>query len=210
MSYNNRYQKPNYIESNTNQYEMNNYNNNGKLVNKNKNIEQGQVYRENYLVVSSKDRDLSIYPKSCKFSLDLNEEYRNIKSIQLIQAIIPDKNSVTSEPFLLLNINEIDSVMDSNNTQINKAFAMLQICQPTVSGSFLHIDNRIHENVVIVYQTPKAKLSKFTVELTTCDGVLFEFGGDSTTTKDYQCQFIFKITTIETDRNTIGQKNIYY
>ena len=72
MSYNNRYQKPNYIESNTNQYEMNNYNNNGKLVNKNKNIEQGQVYRENYLVVSSKDRDLSIYPKSCKFSLDLN------------------------------------------------------------------------------------------------------------------------------------------
>lgn len=206
----NRNSRLNIDEENKGNYSSNNYE---KVFNK-LNISDGQENinykkRNNYLVISSKDRDLSIYPKSNNFVINLDTEYKNITSIELIQAIIPDKNSVTSEPLLLLNINELDPVMQSNNKQIYDSFAILQMSQPTTAGGFIHTMKQIHEHVLLQYRTPKARLSKLTFSITDIDGNLFEFGGNNTTTKDYQCQFIFKIITLDTDRDVINQRNVY-
>lgn len=165
--------------------------------------------QDNYLIVSSKDRDVVTYPNSSQFVIYLDKEYKNIKSVELIQAIVPDKNSVTSEPFLLLNINELENVMDSNNKQIYQSFAILQVCQPTIPGSFIQIDKRIFENVVLNYKTPKANLSKISVSITDSDGQIFSFGGNGTTEKSFQTVFVFKITTLDTNRKSIGQRNVY-
>lgn len=210
----NRYQKNTYSESNKNNYNMNDYNNafssetNAQLsVNQEPDIKYSNI--ESTLVISSKDRDIINYPNSSNFIIDLNDEYKNIKRIELVQAIIPDKNSVLTEPFLLLNIKELQNTMDSNNKAISDSFAMLQMSPPTVSGSFIICDKRIHENVVKYYKTPLARLSRLTITITNSDGDLFSFGGNGTTSKAYQCQFVLKIITEETSRTMFNSRNVY-
>lgn len=163
----------------------------------------------NYLVISSKDRDIINYPKSNSYVVNLENEYKNISSVALVQAIIPDKNSVTSEPYLLLKINELDNVMDSNDRHISDAFAIIQLTPPTVSGTFIQNDSRIHESTVLHYKTHKASLSKITISITDYNGVPFNFGGDGTTTKDYQNTFVFKIVTVEKNRKVLQNRNVY-
>jgi hypothetical protein len=166
-------------------------------------------YKCNYLVISSKDRDIINYPKSNYYVVNLENEYKNISSVSLVQAIIPDKNSVTSEPYLLLKINELDNVMDSNDRNISDAFAIIQLTPPTVSGTFIQNDSRIHESTVLHYKTHKASLSKITISITDYNGVPFNFGGDGTITKDYQNTFVFKIVTVEKNRKVLQNRNVY-
>lgn len=163
----------------------------------------------NYLVISSKDRDIINYPKSNYYVVNLENEYKNISSVSLVQAIIPDKNSVTSEPYLLLKINELDNVMDSNDRHISDAFAIIQLTPPTVSGTFIQNDSRIHESTVLYYKTHKASLSKITISITDLEGTPFEFGGDSDTVKAYQNTFVFKIVTVEKNRKILQNRNVY-
>lgn len=210
----NRYQRSNNDSFNSNSYEQNDYSNVfSQDFNKQLSISQEPdiIYqqRESYLVISSKNRDIITYPSSSQFVINLDTEYKNIKSVELIQAIIPDKNNATSEPFLLLNINELENVMDSNNKQISESFAILQICPPTIPDSFLQIDKRIFENVILHYKTPKASLSKMSFSITDCDGRIFNFGGDGQIDKAYQSTFVFKVTTLDTSRKSIGQRNVY-
>lgn len=210
----NRYQSENTTPSNSNKYIQNDYttvfsDDSNKKLSVSQEPDISYQTQDNYLIVSSKDRDVNVYPNSSQFVIHLDREYKNIKSIELIQAIVPDKNNVTSEPFLLLNINELENIMDSNNKQVYESFSILQVCPPTVPGSFLQIDKRISENVILNYKTPKANLSKMTISITDCDGALFNFGGNGKTDKSYQSLFVFKIITLDTNRKSIEQRNVY-
>lgn len=209
-----RYTRPQTDESNRNQYVSNDINavfsndfNRILSVSQEPNIQYEQTHK--YLIVSSKDRDINTYPSSSQFVINLDQEYRNISNVELIQAIVPDKNSVTTEPYLLLNAKELENTMDSNNKQIYESFAILQTCQPTIAGSFLQIDKRIFENVILNYKTPKASLSKLSLSITDADGNLFSFGGNGDLSKQYQCLFVFKITTLDSSRSAINQRNVY-
>lgn len=210
----NRYKKINNEEYNKNQYTSNDFKNvfsnefNQQLsVSQEPDIKYEK--RENYLIVSSADRDTSIYPSSSNFVIQLQQEYKNITSVELIQAIVPDKNDVTAEPYLLLKVNEFENTMESNNKQIYNSFAILQVCQPTVPNSFLQIDKRIFENVTLNYRTPRASLSKITIQITNSEGSIFDFGGSGATTKATQCLFVFKITTSDSNRTLINNRNLY-
>jgi hypothetical protein len=163
----------------------------------------------NYLVVSSKNRDIINYPKSNSYVINLDTEYKNIKSVALVQAIIPDKNSVTSEPYLLLKINELDNVMDSNDGNISDSFAIIQLTPPTVSGTFIQNDSRVHESTILHYKTHKASLPKMTISITDSDGIPFEFGGDGSLAKSFQNTFVFKIVTVEKNRKVLQNRNVY-
>lgn len=164
-----------------------------------------------YLVVSSSDRNVVDYPNVNNYVINLQDEIKNITSIQLIQAIIPDKNDVTQEPFLLLKISEMEDVMISNNRNISDAFAILQMASPVSSGFFIEIDTKIHENCVKYYKTPKSSLSRLTVSITDSQGNLFDFGSDSPSPpkKDLQNLFVFKLTTLESKRDRLNQRGIF-
>jgi hypothetical protein len=212
--YYNRYQKINTEEYNKNQYTSNNFTNvfsndfNQQLsLSQEPDIKYEK--RENYLIVSSKDRDVITYPSSSNFVIQLQKEYKNIISVELIQAIVPDKNNVTSEPYLLLKVNEFENTMESNNKEVYDSFAILQVCQPTVANSFLQIDKRIFENVTLNYRTPRASLSKLTITITDSDGNIFDFGGSGSTSKATQCLFVFKIVTSDSNRSVINNRNLY-
>ena len=88
-----------------------------------------------------------------------------------------------------------------NKIYILNSFAILQLCTPVVSGGFINIDKRIHENVVKTFHTP-VSLSKMSLKITKYDGNIFDFGGSSSVDKQYQNTFVFKIVCYEKRRNT--------
>lgn len=212
----NRYSQQNFVESNYNQYSQQNYNNvYDKNVNQQYSITQEPdiEYEENvhYLTISSKDRDVIAYPNVNHYAIKFPNEFKNIYSIELIQAIIPDQNNVQNEPYLLLQIDEIQDTMVSNDKNIAESFAILQLASPPKANTFIQIDRRIHENTIKYYNTPKAYLSKMTVTILSSDGTPFNFGTDtpSPPNKSYQNTFIFKIVTLEKRRNVLKHRNVY-
>lgn len=165
-------------------------------------------YYDYYFVVSSASRDLVNYPRESNYMVSFDTPYKNVHSIELIQAIIPDKNSVTSEPYLLLSIEEIPDIMASNNQEILNAFAIIQLTPPVTAGGFINTDKRIHENIPKVFHTP-ISLSRMSIKLTNSLGSVFDFGGISSTDKQYQNTFVFKITCYEKSRDSIKFRNVF-
>jgi hypothetical protein len=202
---------PSVSEFNENNYRNNNYVDAFKSsqlsVDNEPNIEYEEY--EHFLSISSRDRDTSGYPNVNRYIVKF-PEFKNVKSIELIQAIIPDKNDVSQEPYLLLKIDELEDVMVSNDRHISDAFAILQMAPPITTGGFIQIDKRIHENTVKNFKNPIASLSKMTVSITDADGTLFDFGNDSPAfQKSLQNTFVFKIVTVEKRYSVLNQRNVF-
>lgn len=206
----NRYNKFDVKQQNFNSFEQQMYNTvlqNSQNLSLNEKIEYED--ETHFLVISSADRDLTMHPSSNRFTLELTEDYKNIFSVELIQAIIPDRNQVTQEPYLLLKIDELERTMKSNNKHISNAFAILQPAKPTVADHFIQLDKRIAENVILYYKTPKASLSKLTVTVTDFLGQPFDFGGDNTLDKEHQITFVLKIVCRIKSRGDIGTRSVF-
>lgn len=211
----NRYSQQNYSEYNTNQYNQNGYrdvydtkSNNQYSVEQEPNIEYDTT--THYLTISSRDRNFTTDPNVNHYTINFPNEFKNISSIELVQAIIPARNNVEAEPYLLLDIDELPDVMVSNDTYVSNAFAILQLAAPTTTSGFIQIDKRIHENTVKYFKIPKAYLSKMTVSLRDCTGSLFDFGTDSAPPqKELQNTFVFKIVTMEKRRDTLRHRNVF-
>ena len=207
----NRYDNINYVESNTNRYSNNDYNQvfssdfNQKLsIIQEPDIVYDKI--DHYLAVSSFDRDLTSYPNSHTYSINLPKEFKNIIRMQLIETIIPNRNNVSNEPYLLLNIKELEGKIpiDSLNTSISKAFAIIQLTNG--SGNFLQIDRKVHEIITLNTLQP-INLSKMSISLTDYRGTPFDFGTDSGSFNPlYQNTLVFKITTLEKSRRALEQR----
>lgn len=167
--------------------------------------------RIDYIVITSKDRDLQNYPTPSKYVINLPREFKNITTIEIVAGIIPDKNNVLQEPYLLLKIDELDEIITSNDTVMCNSFAILHLAKPVYPGAFIQVDKKTFEHVVLRYHTPKASLSKLTISVTDLYGTPFNFGTDSTTTplKELQNMFVLRITTLEKDRDLLSQRNVY-
>lgn len=209
-----RYKDDSPMESNSNNYKNNDYSNVfSNATNRQLSVDQEpdiQYYkRDYYLTIGSKDRDVNKYPSSSQFSLRLPKEYKNIHSVELIQAIIPDKNNVTHEPYLVLSIDELVDTMESKDVNIADSFAIMMLNSPVQSGRFISIDNRIHENTVLRFSTPKAKLVNMTIKITDFSGDIFSFGGEGSLNKENQLLFVFKITQMEKRQDSLNNRKVY-
>lgn len=166
--------------------------------------------RDEYLVISSVDRDMINYPNPNHYTTTLPYELKNIKSIEIINGVIPDKNNVLQEPYLLLKIDELENVMVSPNKVISDSFAILHLASAVKSGYFLNVDKKTFEHVVLNYITPKAGLSKLTITITDYNGVPFDFGTDDPTpNKLLQNMFVLKVVILEKSREVMNHRNIY-
>jgi hypothetical protein len=210
-SHYNRYKNERPAEFNDQAYSKNDY---GRVYQENAQLSHIQEPDINYskveyyLTVSSRDRDTSLYPNGSQFSITLPREFKNVYSIELLQAIIPNQNSVINEPYLILTVDELDDIMYSNNKTIAEGFAMLMLTPP--NGNFISIDNRIHENTVLYFGTNnKAKLSKMTIKITDVDGNIFDFGGSGSSNKLYQSTFVFRIVQMERSTSSLNTRNVF-
>jgi len=162
-----------------------------------------------YIAISSRDRNTMDFPNVNSYSIVLPSELKNVTQIQLVQAILPDKNNIRNEPYMLLKIDEIDDVMISNDRYISDSFAIIQLSTPAIDGGFINMDCTIHDTTIKSYVTPKASLSKLSIRVTDCHGSLFNFGNNPGLQKEYQNIFVFKVTTLEKTRSTLQQRNVY-
>lgn len=166
--------------------------------------------RIDYICINSKDRDVTRYPNPSQYCTLLPREFKNIVEITLVGGVIPDANNVQNEPFLLLTVEEFDDIIVSNDAAMANSFAILQMSAPVKEGTFLFVEKKVFENVILRYQTPKASLSKLTISVTDEYGTPFNFGTDSNPPlKALQNMFIFKITTLEKDRDQLNQRNVF-
>jgi len=166
-----------------------------------------------YVTISSRDRDMSVYPSPNHYCIKLPHDLKNIYSVEIINGVIPDQNNVKQEPYLLL---KIDELMYENMISVDKnmsdAFAILHMSPPISSGYFINVDKKTFEHTVLRFETPKASLSKLTVTLTDCDGVPFDFGAEpdpNVPAKSLQNTFIFRIVTYKKNHNILKQRNVY-
>lgn len=164
-----------------------------------KDNEKGIIYQEqiDYLHISSSDRDLISYPSSHYYSIPLNNTFKNISKIELIQATIP--NVSTTEPFVILKIDELDKTVFSLNRYIDNSFAIIPFRPSTSNWINLNCKEELIEKNFI---TPKSSLDKMTISLYTKNGTLFPFN-------NIDNDFVFKITTVQKSRSNINVHSIF-
>lgn len=164
-----------------------------------------------YVAIESKSRDLSAYPQPGEYRIVFGDSYRNVKSVELIAATIPDKNSVSAEPYLVLKIDEFDN-LESSDTNTDNAFTLLQLNAPNTSGNFIDLDMYICSGTIKIFKTPLARLDRLTISLRDYDNNIFDFGDDtagSPPNKSLQNMLLFKIITQERKRNVLGHRNVF-
>ena len=169
--------------------------------------------RVKYITVCSLERNTTTFPNPGKFSITLANELRNIASIELIQAILPNVNDILDEPYLLLKIDELEDVMESTNRNIADSFAIIQMASEVKSTGtgFINTDKRIYENTVKEFITPKASLAKLSLTLTDINGQEFDFRtlGTPLDDKSIQITLIFRAVVLEKERAPLNVRSVY-
>lgn len=167
------------------------------------------------ILIDSRHRDRDLYPNTNQFvvKFDNNDDgniptnFRNIESIELIQAIIPQTilNATTGVPYITMEIDEIRDTFQGTNVNLRNAFAFLS--PQDVYGN-THLSCKFYRPAVRQYDTPLGSLSKFTIELRHPDGTLYDFGADTASgnpvNDNVQTMFYFVINTIEAKHNKIS------
>jgi len=139
------------------------------------------------LFVSSAQRDTVAYPSSSDFVIHLQNELKLVTSVELLKSIVPNQNNVSDEPYLILDVKELNDDTFENNG--SEGFAML----PTGTTAF--VNNTGNENDIVHFRTPK-DIFRFTIKIKDVSGNAFDFGNSGTTTLASQPAFLFRITQL--------------
>lgn len=153
--------------------------------------------RNRHLHPSSSDFIVKIDPSNDYVGAILPRKYKNVKSIELVSAIYPNKNFALQQPYLVLSINELTSgrKLDSTNG-LNGFILTPRIITNTYLYSYID-----EESSKIYFDFSGKTIEQFTIKILKSDGTIFSFGTDTTPPNDInselQVVFKFKIITIE-------------
>lgn len=143
--------------------------------------------RTYYVSIDSRDRDRSVWPRSSQFEVKLDppapyggaqiqRSFRNVLSVELMNAVFPNNNKVLDLQYVYLNIREIDGILDT--TCAGKRFFAKLLPQHAI-GNFVYNYQDIGERAKKVYAFRGARLDKLTVEFRDPAGELVNFGNDN-------------------------------
>ena len=157
------------------------------------------------VIVSSNDRDTTVWPDPQHYRVTFQNPYRNVIKIELISAVLPNQassGSVLDQPVLNIVIDEI-SHMDSTCTNIDKAFAVLPLKGASqTNGGFIVPELGAVFNMPREFKTPLASLNQLTISIVDLNGELFNFGADTPPpTLSLQNVLVFRITCLEKNQN---------
>ncbi len=170
------------------------------------------IKKISYLAINSKDRDTSTFVQPEQYTINLDTDvgaiYKNVVSVKLISATIPDINNVRDEPFLILNVDELSNAY-TKYRGTNKAFTnmydILRFTDRLTDTKFIYLS----EGPLIEYHPPLAKLSKMTISFTDQTGSLFSWGDDSTLSLIRQNSLVFEITEMIANVEKLGTRNVF-
>lgn len=150
-----------------------------------------------FFFVHSKDRDTSLYPSPSRYRIDNVDTLGafNIKSISLHSAILPNCNSILEQPYLLLNIDELQGSFDATNSASQKALALLML-DKSYDTKFLNIRSDVCR---VTPQKIGQSLKSLTISLTDQYGIPFDFGLDAGNSIDGSIQHTLVFSFIGTE-----------
>lgn len=149
--------------------------------------------KKDYIVISSRDRDLAQYANPAQFHVNLPREYRNVKCLRVIQGSFPSVSQITSLPFVYLDIPEVNFIHVAGLSRDVTAVLQLKNIAPT---NFLSVDSPIDR-----FQNPfsglKDKLNRLTVNLLSPDGTTLNWATETTTASPANQWYVtLEITTV--------------
>ena len=178
-----------------------------------------------YITINSSDRSRIKWPSTSNFCIKLIDDepgqpngvvgkrYRNVQSVKLLSAVVPNTNNVINEPYLLLQINEVEGMYDAASRSCQNAFTKLYFEEAPGTAKFLRMDKGVGDPLTRVYwPTPKATIDRFTVSFRTYDGEVFDFGADDNPDDinlELQTTITLEIRDYVTDSKVaLGHRNI--
>ena len=176
-----------------------------------------------FLSIDSSDRDRSKYPNPFKYTIHMTgtsdnsnvtgHRYKNVHSIELISAILPNVDEIKDEQYIILDIEELEDIgFDSSNQNLKGAYAKL-VLDSHINQNFLLLDaDNSRPLQRIYYPAPKASVDRLTITLKKPNGDIINLGPDNDPDlpplKEIQNSFTFKIITKITDASVLGHRNV--
>lgn len=164
-----------------------------------------------YISIDSRDRDRSLWPLTTQFEVKLDppdaytgaqiqRSFKNVISIELMNAVFPNTNKVIDLQYLYLNIREIDGILDT--TCAGKRFFAKLLPQHAI-GQFVYNYQDIGERARKVFPFRGARLDRLTIELRDPYGNIANFGNDNGSVPNplVQTSFTFKIVVEHNNRD---------
>lgn len=147
-----------------------------------------------YLIINSRDRDITKFPFHDYFQIELNTLIKNIYEIKCENIIIPNINFFEYEPFIFLQIKEFDQIIFGSNSVYSSMFVQIppsieKVCQKFINIHPIKMKKKYYTN-------PIASLSRLTVRLCNSNGNPLLFPTDA-----------FPVILIE---NGVGEYNHLY
>lgn len=175
------------------------YNNDSKI------LYEKNINKEYYILINSFERELLHELNRYKYSIKLNNKYKNIHSIYIDYVIIPndilqnDYNLINeysiSFPYIIVSIDELENIYDGLNNNIKNAIGILIYYKTynvkTVGRSY-SIFKAINETTK-VFNSIIPSIDTLTISLYRPNGRLINYSTDS-----------YKIITIEYDDTHIN------
>lgn len=171
--------------------------------------DQKQTSRHRCVVVDSRDRNTTAYPNKNQWAFHfdpsdtfqgaaLYEQYHNVKSIRLVECLVPDFSA--DHPYLILEIPELDETLSGTNDSLSKAFTVL--LPDRIFSGIVHCRTDGMPFCKKEWNPPKGSFHKFTMSFKTPDGALYTFGTG-------ELMLIFEIETTILDKDAVMQPLIY-
>lgn len=150
---------------------------------------------DKFYIVHSKDRDTSLYPSPSRYRIDVADMHGalSIKSVSLHSAILPNCNSILDQPYLLLNVEELQGgSFDGTNSASQKAIALLMMDKP-YDMKFINIRTDVCRTTP---QKATQTLKSMAISITDQYGAPFDFGLDvgNSINDSIQHTLVFKFT----------------
>lgn len=178
---------------------------------------------DDFLSIDSADRDRTKYMNPFSYTIPLvgtsdhpsvtGKRYKNVYSIELVSAILPNVDEITSEMYIILEIKELMDVgFDASNSHLKGAFAKMVMCE-CLNDNFVILDaDNSRPLIRVFYPSPKASLDKFTITIKKPNGEIIDLGPDNDPDqepiKGIQNSFTFKIISKVVDTSPLGHRNV--
>jgi len=154
------------------------------------------------IVVDSRHRNTDAYPNPGKFQVKFNASDKfvganvgytlnNVYTVQLTECLLP-KGFEDTYPYLVLKIPELDNSLEGTNTILGTSFAIL--IPDRIIGNTVHCRVNGQCYCFKKFIPTLASLGKFTIEIYTPDGTLYDFkGSNNVDDASIQNMMIFEI-----------------
>lgn len=128
--------------------------------------------RSSYVFVSSGDRDINSYPNVNSFQVPIG--LKEVYSVTLLGGVIPNVGGVDLQPFLMLDIPEINHVTSLGTS--SGLTSIIQFASHSNPSSFFNIDGGISAVSPIIFRPVKNRMDKLTIKIKNADGAMTNLG----------------------------------